>query len=138
MDIDFAFLCDHANATGGKLDAIGIGIDTLFATKLPHAQPQLFFVAQLRAQITEEGIHPLKLNLIDADGGSVVSVSGQANVGRPQRGTEAVARILLRLVNVSFKAEGDYSFRLVLDNQEAVRIPLRVSLRPQAESTAPG
>ncbi len=58
-------------------------------------------------------------------------------MGRPQRGTEAVARILLRLVNVSFKAEGDYSFRLVLDNQEAVRIPLRVSLRPQAEPAPP-
>ena len=118
MDIDSAFLCDHADASGGKLDAIGIGIgiDTLSATKLPHVQPQLFFVAQLRAQITEEGTHPLKLNLIDADGASVVSLSGQANVGRPQRGTQATARILLRLGNVSFKAEGDYSFRLVLDN----------------------
>ena len=99
--------------------------------------PQLFFVAQLRAQITEEGIHPLKLNLIDADGASVVALSGQANVGLPQRGTEATARILLRLGNVSFKTEGDYSFRLVLDNQEAVRIPLRVSLRPQSEPAPP-
>ncbi len=72
MDIDFAFLCDHADGSGGKLDAIGVGIDTLFAAKLPHVQQQLFFVAQLRAQITEEGIHPLKLNLIDADGASVV------------------------------------------------------------------
>ena len=137
MDIDFAFLCDHADASGGKLDAIGIGIDALSAAKLPHVQPQLFFVAQLRAQMTEEGTHPLKLNLIDADGASVVSLSGQANVGRPQRGTEATARILLRLGNVSFKTEGDYSFRLVLDNQEAVRIPLRVSLRPEADPGTP-
>ena len=138
MDIDFAFLCDHADASGGKLDAIGIGIDTLFATKLPHVQPQLFFVAQLRAQVTEEGAHPLKLTLIDADGANVVSLNGQVTVGRPQRGTEMAARILLRLGNVSFKAEGDYSFRLVLDNQEAVRIPVRVVHRPQPEPATPG
>ena len=138
MDIDFAFLCDHADGAGGKLDAIGIGIDTLFATKLPHVQPQLFFVAQLRAQITEEGSHPLKLNLIEADGANVVSINGQVTVGRPQRGTEVAARILLRLGNVRFNTEGDYSIRLVLDNQEAVRIPLRVVRRPQPEPTTPG
>ena len=134
MDIDFAFLCDHADAAGGKLDAIGIGIDTFFAAKLPHVQPQLFFVAQLRAQVTEEGAHPLRLNLIDADGANVVSLSGQVTVGRPQRGTEVAARILLRLGNVTFKTEGDYSFRLVLDNQEAVRIPIHVIHRPQPEA----
>lgn len=134
MDIDFAFLCDHADAAGGKLDAIGIGIDTFFVAKLPHVQPQLFFVAQLRAQVTEEGAHPLRLNLIDADGANVVSLSGQVTVGRPQRGTEVAARILLRLGNVTFKTEGDYSFRLVLDNQEAVRIPIHVIHRPQPEA----
>ena len=138
MDIDFAFLCDHADAAGGKLDAIGIGIDTLSATKLPHVQPQLFFVAQLRAQITEEGAHPLKLNLIDADGANVVSLNGQVTVGRPKQGTEVAARILLRLGNVRFNAEGDYSFRLVLDNQEAVRLPVRVSRRTQSEPASLG
>ena len=54
MRVDFAFLCDHAEVSG-KINALGIGFDTIYARKVPVRHPYFFLVAQFRASIAEIG-----------------------------------------------------------------------------------
>jgi hypothetical protein len=65
--VDFAFICDYAEATG-KINALGIGFDTIFAPNVPTKHPSFFLVVQLRASTVEAGDKQLKISLIDADG----------------------------------------------------------------------
>ena len=49
MRVDFAFLCDHAEVSG-KINALGIGFDTIYARKVPARHPYFFLVAQFPRQ----------------------------------------------------------------------------------------
>ena len=67
MKVDFAFLCDHAEISG-KINALGIGFDTIYAQQVPARHPYFFLVAQVRASIAEAGDKQLTVRLIDEDG----------------------------------------------------------------------
>ena len=54
MDVDYAFLCDSAQESGGKVHALGIGIDGIFAPVLP-ATHSVVLVAQFRYWAAEAG-----------------------------------------------------------------------------------
>ena len=41
MQVDFAFICDYAEATN-KINALGIGFDTIMAQKAPVKHPSFF------------------------------------------------------------------------------------------------
>ena len=54
MQVDFAFICDYAES-GGKVNVMGIGFDTIFPKQVPVTHPQFFIVAQFRGSFAEEG-----------------------------------------------------------------------------------
>ena len=41
MQVDFAFICDYAEATN-KINALGIGFDTIMAARVPTRHPHFF------------------------------------------------------------------------------------------------
>ena len=131
MDVDFSFICDHAEIVG-KINALGIGFDTIYAAQVPTTHPYFYLVVQLRASITEAGQKEMEVRLIDADGKDVIPpISGSFEVPRPSAGTEAIARLAVLFQSVTFSNYGSYSVRLVIQGTEMVRIPLRVSPPPQ-------
>jgi len=131
MDIDFAFICDYGEI-GNKINALGIGFDTIHAREVPATHPHFYLVAQIRASVAEVGDKAIEIRLIDADGQDVITpLSGSFNIPRPAPGaTESLGRILVALNNVEFPRFTQYSLHVVIQGREMVRIPLRVMQPP--------
>ena len=131
MNLDFAFICDYAEVTG-KINALGIGFDTIYTPKIPVKHPHFYLVAQLRANTVESGEKNLEVRLIDEDGKDVMPViRGKFTIPRPPTGIESIGRIAVAFNNVEFSKYGSYSLHAVIEGQDIVNIPLKVSPAPQ-------
>lgn len=128
MDVDFAFICDHAEV-GGKINALGIGFDTIYARQVPVIHPYFYLVAQLRASIAEVGEKDLAVSLIDADGKEVTpEIKAKFNIPQPREGTtETIGRIRIGFNNVTFPRYSEYSIHAVIQGHEMIRISLRIA-----------
>ena len=132
MQVDFAFICDYAEATN-KINALGIGFDTIMAQKVPTRHPTFFLVIQMRATIVEAGEKNFEIHMIDDDGHEIVpTLKSKLNIPRPPSGTESTGRIAMRFDNVEFPRFGSYAIHIVIEGHEMSRIPLRVSQAPPA------
>jgi len=130
MKPDFAFICDYAETTG-KINALGIGFDTIYAPQVPCKHPLFFFVIQLRANVVEAGDKNLEVHLIDEDGMNIIPVlKGKFTIPRPDTGTESIGRISLALRNVEFPKYGSYSLHAVVEGHEIFDVPLKISPPP--------
>lgn len=131
MRVDFAFICDYAEVTG-KINALGIGFDTIYAAKMPSKHPQFFLVIQLRTSVAEVGEKDLEVHLIDEDGKDIIpALRGKFAIARPSAGTESIARIAIQFRDVEFPKYGSYSLRAVIAEDEKVSVPFRVGPPPQ-------
>lgn len=131
MNVDYAFLCDYAEA-GPKLHAMGIGIDAILAKQVPVTHPTFFLVLQMRASATESGNQNMLIRLIDADGKSVIpEINANLNIAPPAGGaTASVARLALRLNSITFPKFSEYAVHVLVQGQELVQLPIRVSPAP--------
>ncbi len=133
MNCDFAFVCDYAEVTG-KINALGIGFDTIHASKIPCKHPHFFLVIQLRASVTEAGEKNLEVRLIDEDGKDIMpTLRGEFIIPKPVAGTESIGRIAMEFNNVEFPRYGLYSLHAVVEGLEVVRVPLKVSPPPRTK-----
>jgi len=132
MHVDYAFICDYAEARD-KVNALGIGFDTIFAPQLPARHRHFYVVVQLRFGVTEVGTKDVAIHLIDADGNDVMPpINGQLQVNPPPLGMlENTARLTMDFGNIEFRNYGNYSVRVSIDRQEVVSIPLRVAEPPR-------
>jgi len=131
MNPDFYFICDYAEVTG-KINALGIGFDTIYAPKIPCKHPHFFLVIQLRANVVEAGEKALEVRLIDEDGKDIIPIlRGKFSIPKPVVGTESIGRIAMEFNNVEFPRYGSYSLHAVIEGHEMVRVPLKVSPPPQ-------
>lgn len=136
MQLDFAFICDYAEVTN-KVNALGIGFDTIFAHQVPMRHPAFFLVLQMRATIVEAGEKNFEIHMIDDDGHEIIpALKNRLNIPRPPSGTESTGRLAMRFDNVQFPQFGVYSIHIVIEGHEMARIPLRVSqMSPPPNST---
>jgi hypothetical protein len=136
LNIDFSFICDYADVTG-KINALGIGFDTIYSPRVPCKHPSFFLVVQVRASTVESGEKNLRVNLIDEDGKDVIpAITGKFTIPKPASGMESVGRIAMRFNNVEFPRYGDYSLHAVIEGHEMVRVPLKV-IQPPVPATPP-
>lgn len=131
MQVDFAFICDYAEATG-KINALGIGFDRINATKLPIRVPHFSLVIQLRSSSMEAGEKTIKVHVIDDDGQPVINpLDGKFTVTLPHEGEiETTGRVVMEFGNVQFNKYGGYSIRAIVEGVELVDIPFKVSTPP--------
>lgn len=135
MQVDFAFICDYAEATN-KINALGIGFDTIMAQKVPTHHPTFFLVIQMRATVVETGEKKFEIHVIDDDGREIITpLISKLNIPRPPAGTESTGRIAMRFDNVEFPRYGSYSIHVVIEGHEMARIPLRVVQSPPIAPT---
>ncbi len=127
MRVDFAFLCDHAEISG-KINALGIGFDTIYAKQVPARHPYFFLVAQIRASIAEAGEKQLTVRLIDEDGKDLTpEIRTVMSIGQPRLGRlESLGRISIGFNNVEFPNYSNCSVHAVIDGHEMIRIPLSI------------
>ena len=132
MLVDFAFICDYAEVTA-KINALGIGFDTIFAANVPARHPSFFLVVQLRANVVEAGEKNLTISLIDEDGKNIIpDISSKFTISKPREGTESLARLALQFGMVQFPKYGYYSVHAVIDGHQMINIPLKVSPPPKS------
>ena len=130
MELDFAFICDYAD-TQGKVAALGIGFDTIYAKELPCRHALMCFVTRLRAHRTESGHKTVKVDIIDSEGAEVATTTGDIEFKQPPDNIlESTATVAFRFEGLEFQRYGAYSLHLLLDGNEIHRIGLNVSPLP--------
>lgn len=142
MQVEYAFLADAADAPrGGKVSALGIGIDVLRVPDFPFVHNQMALVVKVRLDGSEyDRPHNIEVDILDPN--------DQVHVG-PARATFMVARseaaperanfaqFVLEMAQTRYSAPGAYTFRVVMDGQELKRIPLYVERRSTAQTGDP-
>lgn len=135
MNVEFAFLCDSAQESGGKIHALGIGVDSILAQSVPATHPMLTVVTQLRYSVAEAGSKALAIRAVDADGQNIVNpIDRQIEFPAPPRRPTNTARLIIALTAVRFASYGDYSVHVALNGSEIARLPLTV-VQPQPPSS---
>lgn len=131
MRSDFAFVCDYADATG-KINALGIGFDTIYSNTVPARHELFYFVVQFRASVVESGNKTLKILLIDEDGQTIMpEITLPLTIRPPVASTESTARVSVAIRNATFPRYGRYSLRAAIDDIEYVDVTINVAQPPQ-------
>jgi hypothetical protein len=131
MEIEFAFLCDYAQQES-KLNAIGIGWDTIVAPDLPVRHTIMTFVARLRGSMAETGVKDVTVRIIDADGQDVippVQQQMQFNVQAPA--LFGFLNVVIQLGGLELTKYGAYAIHLLLSGNELARVAFQVIAPPQ-------
>jgi hypothetical protein len=136
MDIEFAFLCDYAQQES-KLNAIGIGWDTIMAPELPVRHTIMTFVARLRGSITEAGVKDVTIRIIDADGQDVIPpVLQQMPFNVQQPALYGFLNVVIQLGGLEFQKYGAYAIHLLLSDNELARVAFQV-VQPPTQPQGP-
>src|SRR5438876_8871908 len=99
----FAFLFDYAQESGGKLSALGIGIDQIQAPAVPTTQPTISVVVSFLYQADEVGTTAMSARFIDADGNNIVPpIEGHLMLTEPVLAT-GIGRLVLQLNSLQFQ-----------------------------------
>lgn len=132
MQIDFAFICDYAEVAN-KINALGIGFDTIYASSVPARHPSFFLVFQVRANVVEVGEKKISVSLIDEDGKEIIpKINGKFPIPKPVEGIESKARIAMQFGMVQFPKHGSYSVHAVIEGHDMIDIPLHVIPPPKS------
>ena len=132
MEVALGVLADGANVSQeGKLNILGV-FDIIYARDFPIVHPSMQLVIRFNASAAERGTRRrATVKLLDADGNELLSLAGDVSV--PERaGIEDIGVVsIIGLNNVKFDRSGDYSFRILLDDDEKYRVPFKVVRRQQ-------
>lgn len=139
ITIRHAMLADYAMVSReGKLSIIGI-FERLYAPKCPVVHPQMALVLSFEADRAETGRpHRLEFQLIDADGNAHLSFGGEISIAPPRAGENARFNHIVNLNNVAFKHFGVYEFKMMINGEVRLGIPIRVLEAVKHEGGRPG
>lgn len=146
MEVDYLVLADAAAAADGKHYIHGAGWDTIFAGSFPVQHPTTSAAVRLRIPWTATNQpHGLELDVIDADGASILPnppglIKGDINVGRPAHlspGDDQVVCLVFNLLGLRFEGPGTYSVVFRIDGSEEARQPFRLAQLGTAQQTEP-
>jgi hypothetical protein len=131
MKIEVFALCDAATDNRGKLNILGT-FDQIYAAKMPVVHPACAIALRMRFDKMEEGVHTVKLQLVDPDGRPVFQpMEGEV---QPRMGAdvESVAvNLILNFQHVKFESFADYQINLAVDEVSMATLPLRVREMPR-------
>lgn len=128
MQLDFAFLCDAATEHSGKLNALGIGIDRLYAKSVPVVHNRIQLVARFSFAPEEAGEHTFSIRVSDADGQPVGrTVEGKITLRMNSDAMSARANLLVDLVQLEFRGYGPHEAIVSIDGSELINLPLEVT-----------
>jgi len=130
MNIELFALCDAAADYNGKLSILG-AFDAIWARTAPAVHPQCAVALRMRFSKVEEGDHKVKINIVDADGKSVVKpFETSANIRYQENVTSIAANMILNLHGIKFPVFGDYSVDLTVNDKHEASLPLYVNQLP--------
>lgn len=127
MEIALSLLADYSNVSKeGKLNILGI-FDRIYAQSVPATHPQMQIIMTLEADSMESNRdHVLEVELIDADGNKLFSISGHLKFSPPPPGEQVRINHCIQLNNVRFDHFGSYAFKILINNEVRKSVPLSV------------
>ena len=130
MNIQVAVLCDAATDENLKLNLLG-AFDTISTPQLPAVHPQCSIALRVSFGHQDEGEHKLRLNFVDADGGSIMpSIDIPVQVVLPGDLHFGTRNFIVNIQQLKFENPGLYSIDISLDDQPQGSIPLLVKYNP--------
>ncbi len=130
MELQVATLCDAAADYGGKLTLMG-AFDTIAGRgSFPIVHPHCSLALRICFRAEDEGPQKLTVNIIDADGKSIVpSFEPQFEVQLPSPDAFFVTRnLVINMQRLKFPNQGHYAIDIRCDGIMLGSIPLRVIL----------
>ncbi len=126
MNLQIATLCDAATDYGGKLSLLGT-FDTIMARQLPAKHPQCSVALRVVFDRSDEGAHRLRIDLVDADGKSVMpAVDIPFEVRLPADALHLSRNFIINIQQLKFDQPGHYAVAIAVDGQIEMSLPLRV------------
>lgn len=126
MQVDFAFLCDAATESGGKVHALGIGFERITVRALPVVHPRAVAVVRFGFNRSDVGEHSFRVRVSDGDGRDIAPpVEGQVNLSVGDEGG-GKANMIVDLVQLDLRTQGPHEVIVALDGQEIVSLPFEV------------
>lgn len=127
MDVEAFLICDSATDQFGKLNILG-AFDNILSSKAPIIHRQFSVALRLRFKKSESGNHPFRINIINADGKSILPrpVDGNVNVQIQDADESAVVNLIGNFQDVKFDSFGRYSVDLTMDGQQRGSLPVTV------------
>ena len=131
MNIQVAVLCDAATDDNGKLNLLG-AFDTIYTRQLPAVHPQCSIALRITFFSGDEGRHNLRINFVDADGGSIMPGLQPiaVEVALPDDLHFSTRTFIVNIQQLKFANPGLYSIDVRFDDQAQASIPLLVRLLP--------
>lgn len=130
MNLQIAALCDAAVDYGGKLSLLGT-FDTIVARQLPVSHPQCSVALRLVCDRGAEGRHNLRVDLVNADGKSIMPpIEIQFEIALPPEALFIARNFILNIQQLKFQEPGHFAVAVAIDGQVLVSIPLHVQLAP--------
>ncbi len=131
-DFSLAVLADSAIvARDGKLSVIGI-FRNITLRKIPAVFPK-FSVVAIISQLDKP--IKIKIEVMDLKENVVIAKLPEGNLVPPKMGEDV--QMVVDLVNVPFKTEGQHEVRISIDGEIAKFIPFKVHLAKTQEETKP-
>jgi len=131
MKIEIFSLCDAATDNQGKLNILGT-FDQIYAAKMPVVHPACAIAMRLRFDKMEEGIHRVKLQLVNPDGVPVFRpMEGEVNPRMAEDVESMAVNLILNFQHIKFEAYADYQINLTIDDVGMAVLPLRVREMPR-------
>jgi hypothetical protein len=133
MNIQVAVLCDAATDDNGKLNLLG-AFDTIYAQQLPAIHPQCSVALRVTFSSSDEGKHTIRVNFVDADGGSIMPDFPPipVEVALPDDTHFGTRNFIVNIQQLKFENPGLYSIDVSMDDQPQTSIPLMVKYTPPA------
>jgi len=121
-------VADYANVTGdGKLNVMGI-FQVINAHNFPARHSSMHLVAKLAPELSEYGQkRSFTVLLMDADGNSILEISGEFDVPRGEGGRKPEVNIILELKDIILPKPGRYQFVLLIDKDQKDELTLYVN-----------
>lgn len=126
MNIENFTISDHADNNNGKLSIMGM-FDRIDSVSFPAQHAHCCLALRLRFQRSEEGVHKLRIMLVDADGkAQLPPFEPDINASIPEGFDTGTANLVLNINGLPVQRPGNLYWDLVLDGQLAARLPMYV------------
>ena len=127
MQVDYAFLCDAAAESGGKIHALGIGFERITIRQLPAVHPRAVAVVRFSFNRDDLGAQPFRVRISDGDGRDVAQpVEGQLALQLPEDADRGRANMVVDLLQLDFQTAGPHEVAITVGGRELATLPFEV------------
>ncbi len=127
MQVDYAFLCDAAAESGGKINALGIGFERITLRQLPTVHPRAVAVVRFSFNRDDLGSHAFRVRVSDADGRDVTGpVEGNMTLQLPDNADRGRANMVVDLVQMDLRTAGPHEVAITLAGRQLASLPFEV------------